>query len=124
MQVLRLATLALLAVCAASGCRTAGVDELARPGPPLATNTANVAAILAEHNRNAERIQVLRAKPDIDGHGQGQGPVETRSTAALSGRLAMEQPRNFKLELNHTQREGGRPRLERHRILVLDQAVR
>ena len=63
MQVLRLATLALLAVCAASGCRTAGVDELARPGPPLASNTANVAAILAEHNRNAERIQVIRANP-------------------------------------------------------------
>ena len=63
MQVLRLATLALLAVCAASGCRTAGVDELARPGPALPSNKANVAAILAEHNRNAERIQVIRPSP-------------------------------------------------------------
>jgi hypothetical protein len=102
MQVLRLATLALLAVCATSGCRTAGVDELARPGPPLASNTANVAAILAEHNRNAERIQVLRASPDMTVTIKDRERLKGDSTAGLSGKMAMEQPRNFKLELNHT----------------------
>ena len=53
MQVLRLATLALLAVCAASGCRTAGVDEPARPGPALASNTA-------ERRRDPRRAQPQR----------------------------------------------------------------
>jgi hypothetical protein len=102
MQVLRIAPIALLAVCAASGCRTAGVDELARPGPVLASNTASVAAILAEHNRNAERIQVVRARPELTVTVKDKERLKRDSTAALSGRMAMEQPRNFKLELNHT----------------------
>ena len=102
MQVLRLATLALLAVCATSGCRTAGVDELARPGPPLASNTANVAAILAEHNRNAERIQVIRAKPVLTATIKDRDRLKRDQVLGLNGRMAMEQPRNFKLELNHT----------------------
>jgi outer membrane lipoprotein-sorting protein len=102
MQVLRLAMLALLAVCAAaaSGCRTAGVDELARPGPPVTANSANVAAILAEHNRNAERIQVMRARPELTVTVREK--VKRDSTHPLNGRLALEQPRNFKLELYHS----------------------
>jgi hypothetical protein len=102
MQVLRLATLALLTVCAVSGCRTAGVDELARPGPPLAANAANVAVILAEHNRNAERIQVLSARPELTVTVKDKDRLKPSRPAALSGRLSMEQPRNFKLLLNHT----------------------
>jgi hypothetical protein len=100
MQVLRLAIVALLAVCATSGCRTAGVGDLARPDPPLASGTANVAEILAEHNRNAERIQVMQARPDLT------VTVDEKASRAsshpLSGRMAMEQPRNFKLVLYHT----------------------
>jgi hypothetical protein len=99
MQVLRLATLALLAVCATSGCRTAGVDELARPGPPLAASTANIPAILAEHNRNAERIQVVRAMPVLTATYKDRDRLNR--DVALSGKMAMEQPRNFKLELHH-----------------------
>jgi hypothetical protein len=100
MQVLRLALFALLAVCAASGCRTAGVDELARPGPPIAASSANVGAILAEHNRNAERIQVMRARPDLTVTLRERGKRD--STHPLNGRLVLEQPRNFKLELYHS----------------------
>jgi hypothetical protein len=100
MQLLRLATVALLAVCAASGCRTAGVGDLARPDPPLASGTANVAAILAEHNRNAEQIQVMQARPDLTVTVDEKG--SRPSSHPLNGRMAMEQPRNFKLELYHT----------------------
>jgi len=102
MQVLRLATLALLAVCATSGCRTAGVDELARPGPALTSNKANVPAILAEHNRNAERIQVIRANPVLTATIKDRERLKRDQVLGLNGRMAMEQPRNFKLELNHT----------------------
>jgi hypothetical protein len=100
MSVLRLSTLALLAVCATSGCRTAGVDELARPGPALAANTANVPAILAEHNRNAERIQVVRAMPVLTATYKDRDRLNR--DVALNGKMAIEQPRNFKLQLDHT----------------------
>ena len=100
MQVLRLATLALLAVCATSGCRTAGVDELARPGPALTSNKANIPAILAEHNRNAERIQVIRANPVLTATIKDRERPKRDQVFGLNGRLAMEQPRNFKLVLN------------------------
>jgi hypothetical protein len=102
MKVLRAISLGLMAVCvsAASGCRTAGVGDLTRPEPALAAGSANVAAILAEHNRNAERIQVIRAKPDLTATIRENGKGDTR--APLSGRLALEQPRNFKLLLYHS----------------------
>jgi hypothetical protein len=106
MQVFRRAPLALvpalLAVCAASGCRTGGVGELARPGPTLVPSTAKAAEILTEHNRNAERIQVLRAKPDLTVTVHDPGRVRRDTSHPLSGRLAMEQPRNFKLVLYHS----------------------
>jgi hypothetical protein len=96
MKLLRLATLALLAVCPLSGCRTAGVGELARPSPAPTASSASVAALLAEHNRNAERIQVIWARPSLTVTSKGERPY------GLSGRMALEQPRNFKLELSHT----------------------
>jgi hypothetical protein len=103
MQVSRLATLALLAVCAVSafGCRTAGVNDLARPDPVLAPKTAGAAEILAEHNRNAERIQTMMALPDLTVTVYDR-PNNRPSSHPLSAYLTMEQPRNFKLVLRHT----------------------
>jgi hypothetical protein len=101
MQVLRLATLALLAVLVASGCRTAGVGDLARPDPPLATQSSTDAvAILAEHNRNAGRIQVVEARPALT-ITVSERPNRPTSYS-VDGRLAMERPRNFKLDISHT----------------------
>jgi hypothetical protein len=100
MQVLRLASLALLLFSAASGCRTAGVGDLARPGPLLTPSNTSVAAILAEHNRNAERIQVMQARPDLTVTMKERSKRD--STHPLTGRMALEQPRNFKLELYHS----------------------
>jgi len=76
------------------------VGDLARPDPPLAPSSANVAEILAEHNRNARRIQVIQARPDLTVTVQER--ANQKSTHPLNGRLLMEQPRNFKLVLYHT----------------------
>jgi hypothetical protein len=101
MQVLRLATLALLTVFAASGCRTAGGNGLARPAPPVAASGSTSAAeILAEHNRNAGRIQVLEAQPALTI--TVADPQGEPSSYSVDGRLTMERPRNFKLDISHT----------------------
>lgn len=78
---------------AASGCRTAGVNDLARRDlfPNRAGTTA--ADLLAAHNRNAGRVESIEAKPWIK--------VGSRVTrAGLDGRLALERPRNFKLRIS------------------------
>jgi hypothetical protein len=106
MQVVRLATLALavVALSALSGCRTAGVSDLVRSNPPLPSSAASATAILAEHNRNAERVQVLQAKPDLTLTVHDRARRD--ASHPLSGRLALEQPRNFKLELYHAAMPG------------------
>jgi hypothetical protein len=101
MKSLRLATFALWAGCvfAASGCRTAGFRDLTRgdnPAPPRVTETA--AELLADHNRNAEKVGSLEAKPSVT--------VNHRNiTGALSGKLAFERDRNFKLVLSSPMNE-------------------
>src|SRR5262249_48320872 len=49
----------------------------------------------ADHNRNAERIQSLEAKPAIT------VAMTRRTPFHVDGRMALERPRNFKLELSH-----------------------
>src|SRR4051794_15434249 len=101
MQVSRFATcvFALLTVGAVSGCRTGGVADLARPATPLPPNTASAAELLSETNRNADRIQVMQARPDLTVTVHDRDRVRRDSSHPLSGRLALEQPRNFKLVL-------------------------
>jgi hypothetical protein len=95
---LRLVTLATLAVFCTPGCRTGGLGNLTGPGPQMAPRTSSeVRRLLADHNRNAERIVSLNARPSIV---ISQGRV--MKGAPLDGRLAMERPRNFKLELAPT----------------------
>jgi hypothetical protein len=53
---------------------------------------------VAEHNANAERIKSLEARPTI-GVKIGR-PGETQQ-GRVDGKLALERPRNFKLELSH-----------------------
>ncbi len=88
----RHATLALGILLAASGCRTAGVGNLAReePAPPQVTLTA--AEVIREHNRTAERIESLEAHPSITVTSPDGGGV-------VQGDMAMERPRNFSLVL-------------------------
>jgi hypothetical protein len=94
MNLTRPALLALLAMTVSAGCRTGGLGNLAAPSPLVTPRTSlKVAEVLAEHNRNAERVQTFTSKSSIT-------ITANRSNHSVTGNLAMERPRNFKLELN------------------------
>ena len=90
--------LAIAAMLCASGCRAWNTGPLALvPAPrPLGERTLDKDAFIAQHNKNAELIQSLEAKPTI---GVASGVASRMLKAGADGRLALERPRNFKLEL-------------------------
>ncbi len=78
-----------------TGCRAAGTGSLSpNPRPGLAHKSFDLDEFVADHNRNAEGIESLEASPSI-------GVKLERKSYAVSGRLAIERPRNFELELSH-----------------------
>jgi hypothetical protein len=83
--------LAMLATLSLGGCRALDTGSLASKPSRLAERTFDVDAFVAAHNRNVERIQSLEARPSISLGGKFHGGAD--------GRLALERPRNFKLEL-------------------------
>jgi hypothetical protein len=80
-----------------SGCRAAGTGSLAlHPRTPSPTPSSfDVARFVADYNRNAERIQSLEAKPSIR---LATSKRQLREYH-LDGRMALERPRNFELQL-------------------------
>jgi hypothetical protein len=77
-----------------TGCRADGTGTLSlHPRPGLTQTSFDVDEFIAEHNRNAERIQSLEARPSIVVDAPWMRPVH------VDGRLALERPQNFKLEL-------------------------
>ncbi len=96
---LLLAMLATLATLSTAGCRTASMGSIAHNRPPEVRprSTFDLEAFVAEHNQNAERIQSLEAKPAITATMGTRGDA---MSGAVTGRLAVERPRNFKLELS------------------------
>jgi hypothetical protein len=85
--------LAIAAMLGASGCRAWNPGSLSLSPRPAGEQTFDVAGFVAEHNRNAEQVKSLEAKPTI--------MVASRMMhASANGRLALERPRNFKLELS------------------------
>lgn len=97
MKYARPASLAALILVALSGCRTAGVDNLARQRPVAARPQPQYDAqeILAEHNRNAEQIETISAQPSLVVN-------KGLKNYAVDGNLALERPHNFRLEMHHT----------------------
>jgi hypothetical protein len=93
--------LAALATLGASGCRTAGVGSTAHTRPPEVRPqvTFDLQEFVKEHNLNSARIQSLEAKPAIT---LTVGPRGDAKSGAVDGLLALERPRNFKLELAHS----------------------
>lgn len=89
------AMFAVLGVFAFSGCRTAGVDNLTRREPPPVPPTLDVRTVIDDHNRNAEAIATLEAQPSLVVWAR-------RRPVSVDGRLALERPRNFKLDIRHT----------------------
>jgi hypothetical protein len=95
MKPVRQAMLALLATLALAGCRTAGVGNLTRPEPIAPPSSLSARELIAEHNRNAKRIQSFEARPSITIRSE-------QVSGGVSGKLALERPRNFKLDIFHT----------------------
>lgn len=87
---------AALLLVAQTGCRTAGVDNLTRQAPAVARPQLTAQALVTEHNRNAERIEKISAKPSLS-ISKGRRPM-----GAANGFLALERPRNFRLEVSAT----------------------
>jgi hypothetical protein len=94
MKIARSIMLAIAATLGASGCRAWSPGSLTPTPRPFADRAFDVATFVAEHNRNADLIQTLEAKMSIT--------VRTKLMrgGGADGRLAMERPRNFKLELS------------------------
>ncbi len=91
MKIARSIMLAIAAMLGASGCRAWNPGAFTPTPRPLAERTLDKDEFVAEHNRNADLIQTLEAKPTIG--------VSGRMKARADGKLAMERPRNFKLLL-------------------------
>ncbi len=98
MNPLRLASYILMVVIVATsaGCRTAGVKDLARNDSNPTRDANSASELLVDHNKNAEKIQSIEVRPNITVAGRRAG---LRPMSA-DGRLAIDLPRNFKLELN------------------------
>ena len=105
MRIGRCLWLALAVALSSMGCRTAETGSLSLfPRGPLNQNTLDLDQFIDQHNRNAESIQSLVAKPSI------KVVRRLHTQFHLDGRMAMERPRNFRLELtavNKTQADIG-----------------
>ena len=95
---LRLPLLVAAALLAGSltGCRTAGVGNLAADSPRLPSLVDNMSAeeLLAQHNANAEKVFSIEAQPSMTVTTNG------RQSPGLSSHLALERPKNLKLQLD------------------------
>src|SRR6516225_603549 len=93
MRVARLVLLVAVATLSSSGCVLLNNRPVQPTPKPLAQRTIEVTTFVAEHNRNANQIQSLRARPSIQIAGR-------RLTGRMDGRLAMQRPHDFKLEMD------------------------
>jgi hypothetical protein len=89
----RPALLAVMALLLVAGCRAAGLRQLDRPEPSAARPALAVEEFVARINQNAQQVQSLKARPEIT------VVVANREHYGVSGRMALERPRNFRLEL-------------------------
>lgn len=79
-----------------AGCRAVGTGSLSlHPRPGLSQASFDLEEFVAEHNRNADEIQSLRAEPSIVASMEKHRPVH------VDGKMALVRPRNFDLELSY-----------------------
>jgi hypothetical protein len=85
---------ALLALLVGTGCRALGVSDLASPTPLAAKPQPSIAldALIDRHNANARKLDSLQAETSVAFKGDEGG-------GGTHGRMAMERPRNFKMDL-------------------------
>src|SRR4051794_26843346 len=97
MTVGRRIELVLTLLLGLSGCRAANTGSLSlSPRTQAPSSSFDVPEFVAEYNRNAERIQSLEAKPSIR---LATSKRQLREYH-LDGRMALERPRNFELQLS------------------------
>jgi hypothetical protein len=82
-----------MAALGVSGCAVFNRGSVATKPRPIGERTLDVDQFVAEHNRNAELIESLKAMPTIKVNGR---VMKTQA----DGKLGMVRPRNFKLELS------------------------
>jgi outer membrane lipoprotein-sorting protein len=79
--------------CAAGGRLTPRPDIVSRRGTtPHATASPKVSELAAQMNRNAQLVNALTASTTVSASG-------SRFGTGVSGQMALERPRNFKMEL-------------------------
>ncbi len=86
----------LLAIAALGlvGCAALNRGTLAPKSRPVADRALDIDQFVAEHNRNADLVQSLEARPTI--------AVRSKAMKVQAdGRLGMLRPQSFKLELTH-----------------------
>jgi len=85
---------ALLALLVGTGCRALGVSDLSNPAPLAAKSQPSIAldAMIDRHNQNARKLDSLQAETSVSFKGEDGG-------AGTHGHMAMERPRNFKMDL-------------------------
>ncbi len=93
-----LCALILAAVALLPGCHAGGAGGLsAKPAPTLPGVSLTATEAIERHNINAARVQALEAQPRITVTSPGlKGSVD--------GRMALERPKNFKLQMSTTMR--------------------
>jgi hypothetical protein len=78
-----------------TGCRAIGTGSLSlHPRPGLSHTSLDLEEFIAEHNRNAEAIRSLEARPSIVAFAPRRPPMH------VDGNMALERPRNFDLALS------------------------
>lgn len=94
---------ALLALLVGTGCRALGVSDLNSPTPLAAKPQPNIAidALIDRHNANARKLNSLQADTSVS----VKGGESTRGGAGAHGHMAMERPRNFKMDLEAGMRD-------------------
>ncbi len=83
-----------MAALGLGGCAALNRSTLAPKSRPVADRTLDIDQFVAEHNRNADLIQSLDARPTIAVHSKIM-------KVQADGKLGMVRPQSFKLELTH-----------------------
>jgi hypothetical protein len=84
----------VLATPVVTGCNhTPIIGNRADPAPPAPAATPDSASLVNYLNQNAQRVQTIRAKIDMDCKAD-------RQSIALGGQMACQKPRDFRLKAN------------------------
>ena len=96
-MVRRKAILGLVALLAAPGCNAGNSGGLKRSEPPIAKESLSKTRIITQINKNSATIKSLKAMPAIVVEGDD-------TSGKLSGYMAMERPKDFRLEMKYHNR--------------------